>query len=131
MYKYGELNLKGELQMKRDMELVRKLLVLIEEQDDNSKELNIPSEIDRKVAVYHLNLLEQAGFTENKIFYADNAPMWIHSTLTWDGHEFLDAIKNDTVWKKLKQTIAEKGGNIPFEIMKALAIKTATTVFLG
>ncbi|MGH0678668.1 DUF2513 domain-containing protein [Bacillus luti] len=117
--------------MKRDMELVRKLLVLVEEQDDNSKELKIPSDIDRKTAVYHLNLLEQAGFTENKIFYADSSPMWIHSTLTWDGHEFLDAIKNDTVWNKLKQTIAEKGGNIPFEVMKGLAVKIATTVFLG
>ncbi|MFU2029133.1 MULTISPECIES: DUF2513 domain-containing protein [Bacillus] len=117
--------------MKRDMELVRKLLVLIEEQDVNSNELKLPNDIDRNVAVYHLRLLEQAGFTENKIQYASNSPLWIYSSLTWDGHEFLDAIRNDTVWNKVKKTVAEKGGSIPFEVMKALAIKTETAVFLG
>ncbi|MED2935205.1 DUF2513 domain-containing protein [Bacillus wiedmannii] len=113
------------------MELVRKLLVLIEEQDVNSNELKLPNDIDRNVVVYHLRLLEQAGFTENKIQYASNSPLWIYSSLTWDGHEFLDAIRNDTVWNKVKKTVAEKGGSIPFEVMKALAIKTATAVFLG
>ncbi|EOV9525803.1 DUF2513 domain-containing protein [Bacillus cytotoxicus] len=27
---------------------------------------------------------------------------WIYSSLTWEGHEFLDAIKNDTVWNNVK-----------------------------
>ncbi|MDM5193041.1 DUF2513 domain-containing protein [Bacillus hominis] len=117
--------------MKRDRDLIRRLLVLIEEQDINSYVLEIPDDIDVNVAVYHLRLLEQAGFTENSIQYGGNTAECISSSLTWDGHEFLEAIRNDTVWNKLKQTIAEKGGNIPFEVMKALAIKTATTVFLG
>ncbi|PHB24766.1 hypothetical protein COE80_17200 [Bacillus pseudomycoides] len=117
--------------MKRDMELVRKLLLLIEEQVDNRKELKIPPEIDREVAAYHLKILDQAGFTESNIQYGDDSPMWIYSSLTWDGHEFLDAIKNDTVWSKVKKTIAEKGGNIPFEVVKALAITVSKGIFLG
>ncbi|MGH0418786.1 MULTISPECIES: DUF2513 domain-containing protein [Bacillus cereus group] len=26
----------------------------------------------------------------------------MYSSLTWEGHEFLDAIKNDTVWNNVK-----------------------------
>lgn len=117
--------------MKRDMELVRKLLVLIEEQDVNNKELKLPNDIDRNVAVYHLRLLQQAGFTENDIQYADNSPLWIYSSLTWDGHEFLDAIRNDTVWNKVKKTVAEKGGSIPFDVLKAVAVAYSKQLFLG
>lgn len=43
--------------------------------------------------------------------------------LTWNGHEFLDAIKNDTVWNDVKKTAAKHGGSLPFDIVKALAVK--------
>lgn len=117
--------------MKRDMEIARKLLLLIEEQDDDSKELIIPQDIDRKVAVYHLNLLDQAGFTDSTIRYADNSPMWIYSSITWDGHEFLDAVKNETIWNKIKTNVAEKGGSIPFDVLKLLAVDYAKKLFIG
>lgn len=106
--------------MKRDMELIRKLLFLIEEHDDPHKELKIPSDIDKQFAVYHLKLLEQAGYTENNIKYADNQPLWIYSSLTWDGHEFLDSVKNDTVWEKVKEGIKSKGlelGQVSFSVL--------------
>ena len=117
--------------MKRDLDLIRELLFLIESQEDDRKELKLPPEMDRNVAVYHLDLLEQAGYTKNKIQYADNEPMWIHSTITWDGHEFLDAVRNESVWNKVKDTAKEKGGGIPFEVLKALAIKLSEKIFLG
>ncbi|GKU82915.1 DUF2513 domain-containing protein [Niallia sp. NCCP-28] len=110
--------------MKRDMELVRDLLFLIESQDSDHNELKIPSEIDREVAVYHLNIMEQAGFTDNTIQYADNKPMWIYSSLTWDGHDFLDSIKNDTVWNKIKSGVKSKGlelGQLSFSVLKEYA----------
>jgi hypothetical protein len=36
------------------------------------------------------------------------------------GHEFLDASRNETVWKKTLKTINEKGGGLTFEVIKAL-----------
>jgi hypothetical protein len=56
---------------------------------------------------------------------------WIPKGLTWDGHEFLDAIRNDTVWNKTKRVIADKGGSIPFDVLKDLALKFTRTHFLG
>jgi len=117
--------------MKRDLNLVKRLLLLIEEMESESDELKIPSDIDHDVAVYHLKIMEQAGFIENNIKYADNEPIWIYSSLTWDGHEFLDAIRNDKVWTKVKNVAAEKGGTIPFEVLKSLAIDLTKKFFMG
>lgn len=110
--------------MKRDMNLIRKLLFLIEEQDSSHKQLKIPAEIDRGQVVYHLNLMEQAGLTVNNIKYADNEPYLIYSSLTWNGHDFLDSIKNDTIWERTKEGIKSKGlelGQVSFSVLMEYA----------
>lgn len=109
--------------MKRDMELVRKLLLLIEENDD-SKELEIPNDWNRELVAYHLKILDQAGYVINNTKWADNKPLWIYASLTWDGHEYIDSIKNDKVWSKLKEGIKNKGlelGSVPVEVLKEYA----------
>jgi hypothetical protein len=45
------------------------------------------------------------------------------------GHEFLDAACNETVWKKTTEIITDKGGSIPFEVLKDLLIKGVATLF--
>lgn len=117
--------------MKRDMDLIRTLMLLLEEQEDANQELKLPATMDKKEAIYHLKLLEQAGYALLKIQGPGDNVMWIYSSLTWDGHEFLSAIKNDTVWSKVKQETVKQGGNIPFEVLKTLAIQVSTKLFLG
>lgn len=109
--------------MKRDMDLVRELLLIIEKNDD-SKELSIPEDWDRKVVAYHLKILDQAGFVENHTKWAGDKPMWIIASLTWDGHEFLDSIRDDTIWNKTKDGIKSKGleiASVPVEVIKEYA----------
>jgi hypothetical protein len=50
--------------------------------------------------------------------------------LTWEGHEFLDATKNETVWNKTKQLIADKGGSISIEVLKALLQQLLLKTFI-
>jgi hypothetical protein len=38
---------------------------------------------------------------------------WRATSLTWQGHEFLDSVRRDTVWQKVKLFVAEKGGLRP------------------
>ena len=52
----------------------------------------------------------------------DEPKHFIATRLTWEGHEFLDSIRNDTVWKKIKDTVKEKGVQLSYEILKALAV---------
>jgi hypothetical protein len=40
--------------------------------------------------------------------------------LTWDGHEFADALKNEGVWNKIRQSFsAEQLSSRPFAALKA------------
>ena len=45
--------------------------------------------------------------------------------LTWDGHDFLEHSRNDTVWKKAKASIAERGVGFSLDVMLAVLKATA------
>jgi hypothetical protein len=42
--------------MKRDMNIIKRLLLFIEELEDDRNQLKIPVDIDKNVAVYHLEI---------------------------------------------------------------------------
>jgi hypothetical protein len=46
--------------------------------------------------------------------------------LTWGGHELLDAIRNDTIWNKTKESFLSKGLSMTFDLLKSVAISFAT-----
>lgn len=52
-------------------------------------------------------------------------------SLTWQGHEFLDMARNDTIWKKAFDIIKDKGGNVTLEILKVLLPEIAKKMILG
>jgi len=43
--------------------------------------------------------------------------------LTWNGHEFLDRVRDQTIWNKVKAAAREKGLTLSFDVIKALATK--------
>jgi hypothetical protein len=45
--------------------------------------------------------------------------------MTWEGHEFLDSIRDKPTWDKVKGRAAEKGATLSFELIKAIAISYA------
>ena len=49
--------------------------------------------------------------------------------LSWETHDFLDAIRDDDSWDQVKQHVEERGkdaSSLPFEIIKSVAINLAT-----
>jgi len=75
---------------------------------------------------YHLVLLYDAGFLRcepEKSTTSDRVIQVIPFDLTWDGHEFLDKIKNETIWKKVKDTIVQKGLSTSLSVINQLATK--------
>lgn len=116
--------------MKRDMELARKILRQVEEKSQGlgMVDLDLPGVQEEEVS-YHIMLLKQAGLLKATDLSTFNGFEWKAKSLTWEGHEFLDAIKNETVWSNIKATVKEKGGAIPFEVLKALALKLAMSAF--
>lgn len=131
--------------MKRDWDVVRLILTKLEElpdplstltyidfyADDRIKPDADLTELDRQVS-YHMELLIEAGLVVGTMddavtLYAKEFRAY---RLTWAGHEFLEAIRNDTVWNKTKDTFASRGLDMTFETIKAVA-SAAMTSMLG
>ncbi len=66
-----------------------------------------------------------AGLVEAKELSTFGSSCWRVKGLTWAGHEFLDAARNDTVWNKTKEIVKDKGGSVPFEVVKDIVIEIA------
>ena len=83
--------------MKRCIELIRKILIMIEE-DELSSASAIDSYSQNEV-LYHIVLLYEAGFIECVFKKTDQEGIVdaYVKRLTWDGHEFLDNARNDNV----------------------------------
>ncbi|MNG17028.1 hypothetical protein D3C84_1009860 [compost metagenome] len=56
---------------------------------------------------YHVRLLDEAGLLDALDTGGMNCFKWQPTRLTYNGHEFLDIIRDDEVWK-LTKTGAEK-----------------------
>ena len=98
--------------MKRDLDLIRKLLVFFEERPHGGP-IEIPpidgySEMEIQ---YHLLLLHEAGFLRCERIRSSTDPdrviRVIPFYLTWEGQEFLQSIKDDTVWRKAKEKVVK------------------------
>jgi hypothetical protein len=108
------------------MELIRKLLFHLEARASMKAELSFPIEgYDSTTIRYHLLLLAQAKLVdfEPELTKTGRIIRAHVLGLNWNGHEFLDAVRSDKVWRKLLRYAKDKGGALPFDLLKVLAVK--------
>jgi hypothetical protein len=103
--------------MKRDMNLIRLLLLRME--DEQEIDLSNYSEEQK---IYHSALLVEAGLIDGVIATDQQGyPSGVVSIrLTWKGHDFLDAARSDSVWKKVTDSMRSKGLSLTFDLLKEL-----------
>ena len=109
--------------MKRDLNLVREILLQLEDQGHVGE---IVGRTSQEVA-YHVSLLEDAGLVTQDLYtnmYLDNS-LLEGIRITWSGHEFLDASRSDPIWEKAKQIVMQKTGVLSFELVKTALIQLA------
>jgi hypothetical protein len=121
--------------MKRDMDLIRLILRKVEA-SENPYGLEKMPQIDGyslPQISYHTKLLCDAGLIEAHpidemgVEFTDFMDM----NLTWAGQEFLDATKDDSLWKKAKETIIKPGASFTFDLLLSwLKAQVATTLGL-
>jgi hypothetical protein len=113
--------------MKRDMDFVRELLLYIENATPTRSgwiEVSIPGRTEEEIA-YHLQLLTEGGFIQAKHFCTTDGDFWYPTSITWSGHEFLDAARSDTIWAKAKSKLQEVGGSAALTVVKELLVRLA------
>ena len=106
--------------MRRDLELIRHLLLAIEAAP--TAELLRPPVVlgySRVIIDHHIRLLIEAKLA---VAAAEtrNPRGWLAVRLTWAGYEYLDAIRDPLVWRYTRRA-AGKIGNWSFETIGALA----------
>lgn len=115
----------GENAMQRDMDLVRSILMKIDEGNGRMRMSDLLAEDatdqDRQKLVYHLKMLtEQTGFVSGIAAHTMSGNNWIELDVTWAGHEFLDNIRDPDVWKQTKAG-ASKVGGFSLKILSSVA----------
>lgn len=111
--------------MKRDLDLIRKLLIEIEaHQEPFSSRTLVIDGFDGAEIAYHVALIEQAGFVVARPLRSSGCLAEFHiSALTFAGHDYLDAIRSPRVWQRVKDTAAQAGVSLSVEIAKDIALR--------
>lgn len=118
--------------MKRDMDLARSILIALEDAPFDGGPLRFEMKgCAPDVFSYHVMLLHQAGLIYAFDFSPDESTDWRPAYLTWEGHEFLEAAKDDTRWNRAKNQFKEKGMPMVFEVLKSLLVSYAKQAVLG
>ena len=104
--------------MRRDMNLIRQLLLLYEGEEPKPD----LSEFSEDQQVYHSALLVEAKLVDGSILNDETG--YPRGTavlrLTWDGHEFLDAARNESAWRAIRKKAVTAGVTLTFPILKHL-----------
>ena len=120
--------------MKRDMELVRKILFKIEEEYKDSAIYNLKIDgYDLATVAYHCNIIHGAGLVMD--YGSQSADDAIYSFgvsgLTWEGQDFLEKIREDTVWNKTKTILKEKGLPMIVDVIKDVSSSVISSMVKG
>ena len=107
--------------MKRNMDLARQILLEIEKQPFTNAyiEFNNIGDYTTEEISYHVMILGEA---ELLVPVHTFGTYWETTRLTWEGHEFLAAARDDTRWKKACSMMLEKGGDIALGVLKQLLL---------
>ena len=111
--------------MKRDLDLIRKMVLAIEDSPSGwaPDKIQIEGYTDHQIG-YHAWLLLDAGLAKGDDITSTGSggPEGYISSLTWAGHEFADAARDETRWKKAMATVKDKTGTVTLGVLTQLLL---------
>lgn len=121
--------------MRLNHDCIRDILLYIEENttysnfsviaDDLMEYLN--SKYDAETINYHIRQIHQAKLVDD-VNYPEGLPHEI-SSLSWQGHEYIDNIRDNKVWKKLKDT-SKNLASVSLPVLIKMAPDVIKTFFI-
>jgi hypothetical protein len=117
--------------MKRDWDTIREILAKLEGSESNRAFQLSSFPPDRAAEIsYNMELLIEAGLVEGSMSKAigPGTHNFLARRLTWSGHEFLDSIRSDAVWKKTKSSFISNGISMTFDLVKSVASEVAAAM---
>ena len=114
--------------MKRDMDLVRSILLKIEASEGDPRMRIRLGSFEGHSAIevsYHVKLMTQAGLIEAKDRSTFDGFRWEPQQLTWAGHEFLAAARDGNLWERAKRIALKQTGGLSLEVLQEVLINLA------
>lgn len=106
--------------MKRDLDLIREIMLVLEDKLEYGKNFQSTHLIefmqDKKLSAeklaYHLGLLVESDLIRAKEYkpQSNDPTEYLINTITSTGQDFIDTIRQDTTWNKIKEKASSIGG---------------------
>ncbi len=119
--------------MKRDMDLIRAILLRLEETELEPGSLYGFSNWDGEPFIegwspleiaYNYDQMLKGGLLVDDGRARGQVGQLTYSGMEWAGHDFLDAVRSPEVWRKTKG-LGEKVGSLTFDLLKQVAVDFA------
>ena len=118
-------------EMKRDMDLCRKILLSVEAREGTVDPVWVELEgyTDGQTG-HHVKLLADGGLLEamDCTGQGDDIDCYKPRCLTWKGHDFLEAARDDTRWRTALAVIAEKGLPATLDVLTGVLLKLVNKI---
>ncbi|MDD3468237.1 MAG: DUF2513 domain-containing protein [Campylobacterales bacterium] len=107
--------------MKRDMDLLREIMLYLEEKLDYaasdsidsfpmSDDLSYTSDEAYNKMAYHIQLLLDDGLIDARKLSMGGINKYLILTITSKGHDFIDTLRDSKVWEYTKEKVKSIGG---------------------
>lgn len=113
--------------MRRNDDLIRTLMLHLESASQYVNDNVVIDGFTRDEVAYHLALILKAGYAEGpQLRYSSTGsdptlPLAVVVTrLSPAGHDFIAALRDDTVWAKVKERLTKAGGSASLEVIGQL-----------
>lgn len=111
--------------MKRNLDLIRAIMLRIESSSETSFDAYDFLDLctDKSALHYNIYLMYDAGFIEalEVEILQSSLPVYRILWLTNYGCEYLDTVREPSVWQKTQTALQSVGGSAPLDIVKSVA----------
>lgn len=110
--------------IKRDLDLIRDILLIIEAKSTPTTEVTISDfsslKKTKEELFYHIQLLKEANYVQT--ITVDAALFFTVNHITNDGHDYIASISDSSIWAEVKKRIGPQISTVTFDIVKSVAV---------
>jgi hypothetical protein len=105
--------------MKRNFTLIRDILSDAQKAEPLSHLRGFSSEgVSEAEIAEHVEILIEAGLLKGEVKRSPGGrTLVLVSRLTWAGHDFLDAMGDESIWARAKESILKPAGGVAFDVL--------------
>lgn len=103
--------------MKRDMDLIRRITLETERLPIGGQLDGLP-DVDPRAFGRHAEWMVEANLIKAAVHTMDGHPHAVVLRLTWEGCEFAETVRSDTLWVKAKEHVIKPSASWTFGVLK-------------